>query len=1123
MNQQLHKPNDSRVTRARVAIFAVCFALVGNLAVAQDQSAPAIIQFYEAKWGTIQDRMADIFVAGYGRMWVPPPQRADTGGFSVGYDVFDRYDLGSPRSETLYGTENGLKSLVDTAHLAGVRVHTDFIINHNGFSDDRTFDGQGTPGTGDDVTFEEGGGYPGFVLSAPGFPNGDFHPEISVDDDVLRGRLAGLIDFDQSVELEYIRQPVAAGNPQNIPAGTSPIFGRPPANVPTTANHRFYPDQALNAGTFFDPRTGQNVTLYDYNLADPLAGDAIVEDSVDIIMRNARWMIQEIGVDGFRLDAVRHFDPAILNEFDQAVFRAKKEPLLDGSQDHVYTFSETGADSSLDFLQSFIRKDINDGSGNLGGNRDALDFNLFFAIRGNLSENGLANDWRNIKNASIDVRDEGFANNGSQGVSFARSHDDGPAHLDNVAHAYLLMRPGESIVYLNAKQFGEGRPFPEGGRGDALGGVYGDAVTTLVNLRNTHGRGNYMDRTPGADEKELLFYERENSALVLLNNRGDSGFDQRTIQTGFAPGTRLVELTGNADSSAIDPNDDLANVVIVGANGLVTVRSPRNKSTDVTTDPQNPVEIDHRSGYLIYGVAGPQGRMLFTNTAGQEITSELAGSTPTLGQGGPGGPSDDFFNGNTRLADITVITDSQFKLRLETDAVSYDDGTGTFRDHHADGDFAQFSINGGIDANGNGVVDSVTPNTTSYGFENFVDANSPGFFEASGEGLYEQTIDATDLVEGRNYITGRVYRHRNPGSTGASNGGTGLGGAGDGGPAVFTDFREVVYVDLVPPETEFVSFDPFVTDPGNPDNRDLVVRSTDNTADRVHVFLDLPAEMSDADILQMALNGNDEAGFYDSGEFARGLFGVTSGNHVATVVAIEPTGNNTITRYVGLETDTNIGRGIGDLDSDNILEAADVASLEQLIASDNTQFNAAADATADGLIDTRDLIAAADAYAVAGAAARFEYNFALLRRADLDADGTADLADLELLYDNLGSADGLFDLNVDGTTDGQDAELFITGLMRSVAGDFNLDGVVDASDYTVWRDNEALGTPSLLADGDFDGDVDADDYNAWLASFGFVRGAFGASAAATSIPEPAAVLSLSLTLVLVATRRRITV
>ena len=42
-------------------------------------------------------------------MWLPPPQRAEGGALSVGYDVFDRFDLGGPRNETLYGTETSLE------------------------------------------------------------------------------------------------------------------------------------------------------------------------------------------------------------------------------------------------------------------------------------------------------------------------------------------------------------------------------------------------------------------------------------------------------------------------------------------------------------------------------------------------------------------------------------------------------------------------------------------------------------------------------------------------------------------------------------------------------------------------------------------------------------------------------------------------------------------------------------------------------------------------------------------------------------------------------------------------------------------------------------------------------
>ena len=139
-----------RIAIVAAAVFAPVAAAWG-----EDVSQPAILQMFEAKWDTIEDRMADIFQAGYGQMWLPPPERADTGNLSVGYDLFNRFDLGSPRNETLYGTETGLKTTISQGHRPGVKMYTDFIPNHNGYE------------TQSNSAFVAQGGYPGFVMSTP--------------------------------------------------------------------------------------------------------------------------------------------------------------------------------------------------------------------------------------------------------------------------------------------------------------------------------------------------------------------------------------------------------------------------------------------------------------------------------------------------------------------------------------------------------------------------------------------------------------------------------------------------------------------------------------------------------------------------------------------------------------------------------------------------------------------------------------------------------------------------------------------------------------------------------------------------------------------------------------------
>jgi hypothetical protein len=57
-------------------------------------SPPAFLQWFDSSFDTIEHRTPDIFQAGYGAVWLPPPGRADSGEQSVGYDAYDRFDLG---------------------------------------------------------------------------------------------------------------------------------------------------------------------------------------------------------------------------------------------------------------------------------------------------------------------------------------------------------------------------------------------------------------------------------------------------------------------------------------------------------------------------------------------------------------------------------------------------------------------------------------------------------------------------------------------------------------------------------------------------------------------------------------------------------------------------------------------------------------------------------------------------------------------------------------------------------------------------------------------------------------------------------------------------------------------
>lgn len=866
-------------------------------------SAPAILQWFDGSFGTIEDRTSDVFEVGYGSVWLPPPGRADSGNFSVGYDVYDRFDLGSPDRPTLYGTETGLTTLERLFDRASIDLHVDTILNHNGFSDQST--------TG----FVNAGGYPGFAVTLPNAIDGDFHSAFESGD--LRGRLSGLIDINHTTNHQFIRQPVDPNDPNNIPPGTeADPFGRL-ANVPSAENRQFYPDLDEQPIFLFDPVTGEsNIAVYPFDTENPMDGDPVQENALGLQMRYMQWLVQVVGVDGLRIDAAKHFDGWVMDYLDRAVYRSHPEPLLDGSTKHVFSYSEV-FDGDTNYLLSFVKKNIDPADpGRIGGNRDALDFSAFFAMKANLDAPGTPNAWSNIRNSMMDVADDGLQN-GSAGVLFVNSHDEhGPNSLANVAHAFTLMYPGNTVVYLNGKEFGDGRDFPKDGRGDALGGVFGDTISTLVGIRNTHGRGNFLERWN--DSEGLYVFERESSAVVGLSNRGDGGFDQRTVSVAFAPGTHLVELTGNAADPFIDPNDQIPDVVTVSASGTIDIRVPRNANSNGEF---------HGKGYVIYGLPTPQA------PDGLEIlgaTSSIPGGTPA---------ATNFENGTVRLSDLDVITTDTFDVRLQTNEVRLL-GLDSLRDIFADGDNALLSIDGGTDVNGNGAVDFVAPGTASYGFETFGTKSNPlvgpqGVSGPRGDGEFLQTVDATTLSEGVHFIEARAFRHRT-----------------DGGPAVFSNFRETVYVDRLPPESEVLSFEPF--EEGVNENRDLIVRSVDKTADNVHVFLNLPAGMSESEILALVGNGQGSTRRIDRDQFIFGFFDVLHGNNVATVVSFEPTGNYNVQRIPGLFTSTIFGAGLGDLDFDGTYTTSDLFRFRELLCHDNSQFNPAADLNADGWITFAD-------------------------------------------------------------------------------------------------------------------------------------------------------------------------
>ncbi|HPA78687.1 MAG TPA: alpha-amylase family glycosyl hydrolase, partial [Kiritimatiellia bacterium] len=214
-----------------------------------------MLQYFNTSWEEITARIPELAEAGYTALWLPPPTKG-SGGLSVGYDLWDPFDLGGKDQRgsvrTRYGTEAELLNLVETAHRFGIRIYFDNIMNH------RAFD---IPGYNENTPIDI---YPGMVPE-------DFHLRVTEDGfyrkwdncrdwnsawQVMNLGLADLIDIahetpndnfgpnegDDHPKISFVRQP---NNPEYYYDTDLPIsvgYGEYTWNVYTFADKEPYTD-----------------------------------------------------------------------------------------------------------------------------------------------------------------------------------------------------------------------------------------------------------------------------------------------------------------------------------------------------------------------------------------------------------------------------------------------------------------------------------------------------------------------------------------------------------------------------------------------------------------------------------------------------------------------------------------------------------------------------------------------------------------------------------------------------------------------------------------------------------------------------------------------------------------
>ena len=265
--------------------------------------AEALLQLFNVSYVDLTQKMPELAEAGYTSLWLPPPTKGSGGG-SVGYDLWDPFDLGSKDQKgsvrTRYGTEAELLEMMEVAHRFGIRVYFDNIMNH------RAFD---VPGYNENTPIDT---YPGMLPE-------DFH--VKKTEDGFYRKWDNCRDWGSAWQVQNLGLAdlidIAHETP-NANHGTSEGSTHPKLSfIRDLARPEQYDKDKDGNTAYFGVLIDQARTELGTNASDAQLTAkaqeyinankaAFTEDVGAYLIRAARWLMDRTKADGLRLDAVKH-------------------------------------------------------------------------------------------------------------------------------------------------------------------------------------------------------------------------------------------------------------------------------------------------------------------------------------------------------------------------------------------------------------------------------------------------------------------------------------------------------------------------------------------------------------------------------------------------------------------------------------------------------------------------------------------------------------------------------------------------------------------------------------------------------------------------------------------------
>lgn len=568
------------------------------------KSSPAeevILQYFNTSWAEIECRIPEVAEAGYTSLWLPPPFKGASGTYSVGFDTFDRFDLGDKDQmgtvRTKYGTKADLQSLMRIAHRFGLKVYFDNVIAHcGGPLDSNTVPGALFPGLPGFVPEDfhlvrDGGNWRKATDSidyqdewqvvnrnpfgwdiAHENPNTSFDPD-GTDEGSDYAKWSGIrhpgqthlyLDDDLQVDTTLANDPVYTFADKEPFDDSGYGVGNTGAGNgkfdwdDTDADGQHDSDEVseMFTDTGVEPSNpARQTATWGYGDGIYNMGDPVAEDVNQMLLRQVRWFTDEIKPDGFRLDAVKHVPSYFFGQqsgegkdSSGSGYNGQIQEQFNITRGH----SDWGNHRNTVFENSLARDDALLFGEHLGSPPDDngyLETGMRIASDQFLNTVG---GFGGIGNSLFGYDQPGYGTKGVvTGVAYPMSHDNnymGEGDRPSVFQ-YTLTRAGLPIVYTDGYNI-QGAPdyFPKPALVPFLGQYGQQWVTGALKARRDFVRG---DQIPKWGDQDFAAWEmrdkRENGSMtdadatvaIFMMTRPYTGGTAREVVSSFPADAHL--------------------------------------------------------------------------------------------------------------------------------------------------------------------------------------------------------------------------------------------------------------------------------------------------------------------------------------------------------------------------------------------------------------------------------------------------------------------------------------------------------------------------------------------------------------------------------------------------------